>query len=89
MKSYVLWGVLTVSGGLLGIMILRNKAALQWLGMLMLQVVFSAVMLYVINLLSPYTRLELPLNAVTVGIVSLLGVPGLATLTALKLWVVG
>ncbi|MEK8130814.1 pro-sigmaK processing inhibitor BofA family protein [Paenibacillus filicis] len=89
MKSYLLWGVLIASGGLLGILVLRSRAAFQWIGMLMLQVVFSSILLYVINLFSPYTHLELPLNAATIGTVSVLGMPGLAAITALKLWVVG
>jgi len=89
MKSYILWGMLIGSGGLLGLLILRNRSAFQWLGMLLLQVAFSAILLYVINLFTPYTHLELPLNAATVGTVSILGMPGLAAITALKLWVIG
>lgn len=87
MKAYLLWGLLIGSGGLLALLLLRNRFAIQWLGKLTLHVVFAAVLLYIINLFTPYTHFELPLNAVTVGTVGLLGIPGLAALTALKLWV--
>ncbi len=87
-KAYLLWGLMIGSGGLLALLLLRNRFAIQWLGALSLHVVFAAVLLYIMNLFTPYTHFELPLNAVTVGIVSILGIPGLAVLTALKLWVI-
>ncbi|WP_281883814.1 pro-sigmaK processing inhibitor BofA family protein [Paenibacillus sp. YYML68] len=89
MKLYLLWGMLIGSAGLLVVMLLRNRQAFQWFGMFSMQLVFAAVLLYLINLLTPYTHFELPLNAVTIGVVGVLGVPGLAALTALKLWVIG
>ncbi|WP_010500330.1 pro-sigmaK processing inhibitor BofA family protein [Paenibacillus elgii] len=89
MKSYLLWSVLVGSGLLLGLVMLRNRYAFQWLGMFCLHIAFASILLYSLNLFSSYTHLELPLNAVTVGTVSVLGLPGLAALAALKLWVVG
>jgi inhibitor of the pro-sigma K processing machinery len=86
--NYVLWGILLGSALLLIVTLLRNPFAFRWMGMVCLQVALAAFMLYILNLFSSYTNLELPLNAVTVGTVSILGVPGLAMLAALKLWVV-
>lgn len=87
-KQYMLWGILIVSGLLLVITLFRHKHTFQWIGYLCLHIAFAAFLLYVVNLLGPYTRLEVPLNLATVGTVSVLGVPGLMMLIALKLWVV-
>jgi len=87
-KQYMLWGVLIVSGLLLIYTLFRQRNAFQWIGYVCLQVAFAAFLLYIVNLFGPYTRIEVPLNAATVGTVSVLGVPGLLMLIALKLWVV-
>lgn len=86
--SYVLWGVLLVSALLLIITLLRNPFAFRWIGSLCLHAAFASFLLYILNLFSSYTHVELPLNAATIGTVSVLGIPGLAVLAALKLWVV-
>ncbi|UQZ84874.1 Sigma-K factor-processing regulatory protein BofA [Paenibacillus konkukensis] len=87
-KQYLLWGILIVSGLLLAITLFRHKHAFQWIGYVCLHVAFAAFLLYILNLFGPYTRIEVPLNAATVSTVSVLGVPGLLMLVALKLWVV-
>jgi inhibitor of the pro-sigma K processing machinery len=84
---YLLWGVFIGSGLLLALVLLRNRSAFQWLGYACLHVAFASILLYILNLFSTYTHLELPLNAVTIGTVSVLGIPGLMALAALKLWV--
>ncbi|AEI46121.1 pro-sigmaK processing inhibitor BofA family protein [Paenibacillus mucilaginosus] len=88
MKTVILWSVLIGSGVILGGVLLRNRFAFQWLGRICLHLAFASILLYILNLFSGYTHIELPLNAVTVGTVSVLGLPGLAALAALKLWVV-
>ncbi|WP_261381299.1 pro-sigmaK processing inhibitor BofA family protein [Paenibacillus cremeus] len=85
--QYMLWGILIGSGVLLAFLLLRNRFAIQWLGYACLHVAFAAILLYILNLFSSYTHLELPLNAATIGTVSVLGIPGLAALAALKLFV--
>jgi len=85
--QYMLWGVFLGSGLLLAFVLLRRRFAFQWLGHACLHVAFASILLYILNLFSSYTHLELPLNAVTIGTVSILGLPGLAALAALKLWV--
>ncbi|MBP1153454.1 MULTISPECIES: pro-sigmaK processing inhibitor BofA family protein [unclassified Paenibacillus] len=87
MKLYIIWGILLLSGGLLSVLLLKNRFAFQWVGKLCLHLAFACIMLYILNLFSSYTHLELPLNVVTVGTVGVLGIPGLAALAALKLWV--
>lgn len=88
MTSYLLWGILIGSVVILALVLARNPQVFQSLGYVCLHVALGIFLLYLLNLFSPYTRLELPLNAVTVGTVSVLGLPGLMMLVALKLWIV-
>jgi inhibitor of the pro-sigma K processing machinery len=53
-----------------------------------MNVAIAAFLLYILNLFGAYSQLEVPINPVTVGTVSVLGVPGLLMLIALRLWVV-
>jgi inhibitor of the pro-sigma K processing machinery len=87
-KSYLLWTILSFSGLLLLFMLYRYKYAFQWLGSICLNVVVAAFLLYMLNLFGDYTQLEIPINPATVGTVSILGVPGLLMLAALKLWII-
>ncbi|MDF2964150.1 MAG: hypothetical protein K0S39_5885 [Paenibacillus sp.] len=87
-KSYLLWAVLSISGILLVFTLFRHRYAFNWIGYLCLNVAIAAFLLYILNLLGPYTHVEVPLNATTVGTVSVLGVPGLMMLVAMKLWIV-
>jgi inhibitor of the pro-sigma K processing machinery len=88
MKSYLLWAIFSISGILLVFTLFRNKYAFNWIGYLCLNVAIAAFLLYIVNLLGPYTQVEVPLNAVTVGTVSILGIPGLLALIAIKLWII-
>ncbi|NOU91983.1 hypothetical protein GC093_01865 [Paenibacillus sp. LMG 31456] len=88
MKSYLLWGIFSISGILLVFTLFRHRYAFNWIGSLCLNVAIAAFLLYIVNLLGPYTTVEVPLNATTVGTVSVLGVPGLLMLVAMKLWIV-
>ncbi|NHN31965.1 pro-sigmaK processing inhibitor BofA family protein [Paenibacillus agricola] len=87
-KPYLWWAIFSVSGLLLLFLLFRYKYAFQWLGSICLNVVVAAFLLYILNLFGAYTQLEIPINPVTVGTVSILGVPGLVMLAALKLWVI-
>lgn len=88
MMSYVLWGVLVVSALLLAFVLFRNPGVFQAFGRICLHVVLGILFLYLLNLAAPYTKIELPLNGATVGTVTLLGIPGLVLLVALKLWII-
>ncbi|TDF92198.1 pro-sigmaK processing inhibitor BofA family protein [Paenibacillus piri] len=87
-KTYLLWAIFAISGIILLFTLFRHKYAFNWIGYVCLHVAIAAFLLYIVNLLGPYTRVEVPLNATTVGTVSILGVPGLMLLLALKLWIV-
>ncbi|WP_091173998.1 pro-sigmaK processing inhibitor BofA family protein [Paenibacillus sp. 1_12] len=87
-KLYLLWGILSISVILLMIILFRYRQAFQWLGYLCFNVALAAFLLYIVNLLEAYTQLEVPINPLTVGTISVLGIPGLVMLIALKLWIV-
>ncbi|SEG76949.1 pro-sigmaK processing inhibitor BofA family protein [Paenibacillus sp. UNC499MF] len=83
MKTAV-WGMLALSAGVLLFMLVRQPGARRIFSSIGVHVVVAAFLLYGVQLLSGYTGLELPINIYTVGTVSVLGVPGLMLLTALK-----
>lgn len=78
------WGMLALSAGALLFLLVRQPGARKVFSSIGVHVVIAAFLLYGIQLLSVYTGLELPINIYTVGTVSVLGVPGLMLLAALK-----
>ncbi|GAX88701.1 pro-sigmaK processing inhibitor BofA family protein [Effusibacillus lacus] len=48
---------------------------------------FGVIGLFLINLAGQYIQLHIPINPVTALLVGLLGVPGLAALIVIQLWV--
>ncbi|MNH93765.1 SigmaK-factor processing regulatory protein BofA [compost metagenome] len=85
MIKIAVWGLFLVSSIILLIQLFRIQHLGRRLSALALNIVFAAFMLYVINLLSTYTHFTIPINFVTIAIVTLLGVPGVLLLIALKL----
>ncbi|GKS14330.1 pro-sigmaK processing inhibitor BofA family protein [Paenibacillus chitinolyticus] len=83
MKTAV-WGMLALSAGALLFLLVRQPGARKIFSSIGVHVVVAAFLLYGVQLLSGYTRFELPINIYTVGTVSVLGVPGLMLLAALK-----
>ncbi|MDQ0918151.1 inhibitor of the pro-sigma K processing machinery [Paenibacillus sp. V4I5] len=83
--KYVIWGVLIFSSLMLVFLIFRSRGGARVLSALGLNVVVAAFLLYTLNLLSTYTQFELPINTVTLGTVTVLGIPGVLLLVGLKL----
>jgi inhibitor of the pro-sigma K processing machinery len=83
--KYVMWGLLIVSSMLLLVQLFRIRQAGRWLSLLGLNVIFAAFLLYMLNLLSPYTHFALPINYITLAVATLLGIPGVLLLVSLKL----
>lgn len=79
------WGVFVLSVGGLLVLLFRHKRAGRALALLGTKAVVTSFLLYGVNLLSTYTSFTLPINAATVGTVTLLGFPGMAMLAALKI----
>ncbi|GGA15920.1 hypothetical protein GCM10008018_70770 [Paenibacillus marchantiophytorum] len=83
--KFILWGLLLFSSLMLLLIVFRNRSAGKLLSALGLNVVIAAFLLYVLNLLSTYTHVELPINTATLGTVTVLGIPGVLLLAGLKL----
>ncbi|WP_199617209.1 pro-sigmaK processing inhibitor BofA family protein [Paenibacillus alkalitolerans] len=85
MDGIWLW-VFIVSTLMFVFVMIRSKLGLRWLSAIALNAVLAAVLLYFAELAEPYTRVDIPINVVTVATVAVLGVPGILMLAALK-WV--
>jgi inhibitor of the pro-sigma K processing machinery len=81
------WVLFIVSLSLLIVTLLRNKYSIQWLGSVGINIVVSAIVLYVINWVGAGFSFHIPLNVSTLATVGVFGVPGIALLAALKLTV--
>jgi inhibitor of the pro-sigma K processing machinery len=81
----IVWGVLFISSILLIVQVFRNKQAGRLISTLCMNIVLAAFFLYVVNLLSTYTELAIPINLVTLSTVTLLGIPGVLLLASMKL----
>lgn len=80
-----IWGVFVLSIGGLLVLLFKHKRIGRGLALLGAKAVIASFLLYGVNLLSAYTLFTLPINAATVGVVALLGLPGMAMLAALKI----
>ncbi|KIL34583.1 pro-sigmaK processing inhibitor BofA [Cohnella kolymensis] len=83
MKTFWL-SVLAVSALLLILVLVREKAAKGWLTRFGIHLVVSAMALYALNFSGWITGWYVPLNPVTIGAVTLLGVPGIALVLGLQ-----
>ncbi|UKS25626.1 pro-sigmaK processing inhibitor BofA family protein [Paenibacillus sp. HWE-109] len=83
--KFIVWGLLLFSSLMLLLIVFRNRSAGRLVSALGLNVVIAAFLLYVLNLLSTYTHVELPINTATLGTVTVLGIPGVLLLAGLKL----
>ncbi|MBP1994981.1 pro-sigmaK processing inhibitor BofA family protein [Paenibacillus eucommiae] len=82
---YVMWALLVVSSLLLLYVLFRSGQAGRWISVLAMNIVFAALILYVINLFGSYTHMNIPMNYLTLAVVALLGIPGVLLLIALKI----
>jgi inhibitor of the pro-sigma K processing machinery len=77
--------VLVICAAALLIVVLRTKPDIRWFGYALLQVVAAALILFVINGTGLFGHFYIPINLVTVLVVAILGLPGLALLAVMKL----
>ena len=77
--------VLIVSAVLLVIVLLRTRPNVRWFGYALLQLVISAILLFVINGTGLFGEFYIPINLATVFTIAVLGLPGLGLLAAIKL----
>lgn len=86
--NIMLWGVLLTSMVILIILMFRNKMVLRWTGYALLNMSLAAVSLYVINSFSVFGDLTIPLSAINIALIAVLGIPGVALVAALYQWVI-
>jgi inhibitor of the pro-sigma K processing machinery len=80
-----LWlSVLAVSASMLILVLLRDKAPKGWLTRFGIHLVVSAMALYALNFSGWITGWYVPLNPVTIGAVTVLGLPGIALVLGLQ-----
>ncbi|WP_084224651.1 pro-sigmaK processing inhibitor BofA family protein [Paenibacillus pectinilyticus] len=83
--KYAIWGVMILSSLMLLLIVFRSRSGGRVVASLGLNVVVAAFLLYVLNLVSSYTHVELPINTATLGTATLLGIPGVMLLVGVKL----
>jgi inhibitor of the pro-sigma K processing machinery len=79
------WSLFLASSGLLVFTILRQKYSVQWLGIVGLNLVTAAIVLFLINWLGAPSEFHIAINEGTIITIAILGIPGVVLLIALKL----
>lgn len=82
--KYAIWGVLVFSSLMLVLIVFRSRSGGKLVASLGLNVVVAAFLLYILNLGSAYTHIELPINTATLGTATILGIPGVILLIGVK-----
>ncbi|MCA0972396.1 pro-sigmaK processing inhibitor BofA family protein [Halobacillus litoralis] len=63
-------------------------APIKWVGQVLMRVVVAVILLFFVNLFGAQFGLHVPINGFTATVSTLLGVPGVLSLTAIHLWVI-
>lgn len=88
MKGAV-WLVLIACVGMLLFLILKKRLGIGWLVVFGTHMGLAAITLYVINYSGWITQVYIPINPVTMGAVTILGLPGIVLLLGLKIVLFG
>ncbi|PNQ78295.1 MULTISPECIES: pro-sigmaK processing inhibitor BofA family protein [Paenibacillus] len=88
MKGAV-WLVLIACVGMLLFLILKKRLGVGWLVVFGAHMGLAAIALYVINYSGWITQVYIPINPVTMGAVTILGLPGIVLLLGLKIILFG
>lgn len=83
----LLWLLFAVSLVTLLLLFVRNKYALHVVGKIAMIGVVSVLLLYAVNWIGAIYSFHLPINSATVATVGLLGLPGLALVTAVQFFI--
>ena len=62
-------------------------APIKWVGHVMGRVIVAVILLFFVNLFGAQFGLHVPINGFTAVVSTILGVPGVLSLTAIHLWV--
>jgi len=69
---------------MLAVVVMRNRLSSLWLRRFALHLVAAAVVLYLLNYSGLIPGMEVPLNPATIGMVVLLGLPGIMLVLGLQ-----
>ncbi|PPQ52044.1 pro-sigmaK processing inhibitor BofA [Paenibacillus peoriae] len=83
MKGAV-WLVLIACVGMLLFLIIKKRLGIGWFVVFGAHMGLAAMALYVINYSGWITQVYIPINPVTMGAVTILGLPGIVLLLGLK-----
>ena len=83
------WIVALVIVGLLLIVAASKSVStpFRWAGLIVLNVIIGAVLLFFANIAGQYAHFHIPINPVTALLTGFLRIPGLLALIAIKLYV--
>ncbi|MCL6606142.1 MAG: pro-sigmaK processing inhibitor BofA family protein [Paenibacillus sp.] len=77
--------MLVLSAALLVFIVLKKRLGWAWIGLFGTHLVLAALALYIVNFSGLVSGVYVPINPVTIGTVTLLGLPGVMLLMGLKI----
>lgn len=82
--------IITIIGGLIFILLLAGMSskAAKWIGTSLMKLIIGAIFLFFLNAIGNQFGIYVPINFVTSAISGFLGIPGVAALTCIQLWVI-
>ena len=81
--------VLVFSLLLIGYIVIKKKLGWGWLSTFAIHMILAAGGLYLVNYSGLLTEVYIPINPITVGTVTVLGLPGVALIYGLKISLFG
>lgn len=85
MLRVIALGVLVLSIVSLSLIVFRKKLGFGWISLFGAHLVLAALGIYVVNFSGLLTQVYIPLNPITIGAVTILGLPGVVMLFGLKI----
>lgn len=82
--------IITLISGLIIVLLLVGMSgkAFKWLGISLMKLAIGAIFLFFLNAFGNQFGVYVPINFATSAISGFLGIPGVAALTAIQLWVI-
>ncbi len=87
--KWIVMVVLIASLFALLFVVIKKKLGFGWLTVFGTHMVLATLGLYLVNFSELMSAVYIPLNPVTIGTVTVLGLPGVALLYGLKLYLIG
>ncbi|WP_438348237.1 pro-sigmaK processing inhibitor BofA family protein [Paenibacillus sp. FA6] len=85
--KWIVIGILIVSLCALTYIVIKKKLGFGWLTVFGTHMVLASLGIYLVNFSGLMTAVYIPLNPVTIGTVTILGLPGVALLYGLKIFI--